>query len=95
MGVPIVHLLVEEIEPVLSSRFAAEELRARIERELTGGADVVVSFEGVIAISPSFADELFAKMPPEAERSGRLRFVDLSEDLLAIARFVKEGRGRS
>jgi hypothetical protein len=87
--------LVDAYGSVLSSRFAAEELRARIERELAGGAAVVVSLEGVIAISPSFADELFAKMPPEAESSGRLRFVDLSEDLLAIARFVKEGRGRS
>lgn len=95
MGVPVVHLLAKELEPVVSSRFAAEELRARIEHELAGGAEVVISFEGVVAISPSFADELFAKMPPEAERSGRLRFVGLSEDLLAIARFVREGRRRS
>jgi len=85
----------DELGAVLSSRFAAETLRSRIESELDAGHEVTVSFEGVIAISPSFADELFAKMPPEAERSGRLRFVDLSEDLLAIARFVKEGRGRS
>lgn len=94
MGVPVVHLLAEELEPVLSSRFAAEELRARIENELACGIEVVVSFEGVVAISPSFADELFAKLPEEAERTARLRFVHLDEDVLAIARFVREGRGR-
>lgn len=78
---------------VLSSRFAAVELRNDIEQELRSGADVVVDFEGVIGISPSFADELFAKLPEGARREGRLRFVNLDEDLLAIARFVREGRG--
>lgn len=85
----------EELGPVLSSRFGAEELRERIEAELATGAEVVVSFEGVIAISPSFADELFAKVPEDAVEDGRVRFVDLDDDLLAIARFVRTGRGRS
>jgi len=53
-----------------------------------------VSFEGVVAISPSFADELFAKVPEEAVEDGRVRLVDLDDDLRAIARFVREGRGR-
>lgn len=85
----------DEFGAVLSSRFAAEELRARIERELAEGTDVVVSLEGVIAVSPSFADELFAKVPQDAVETGRVRFVNLSEDLRAIARFVREGRGRT
>ncbi|MDQ3380341.1 MAG: STAS-like domain-containing protein [Actinomycetota bacterium] len=84
----------EELGPVLSGRFEAEELRERIEAELAAGAEVVVSFEGVVAISPSFADELFAKVPEDAVEDGRVRFVDLDEDLRAIARFVREGRGR-
>ncbi|HWQ24451.1 MAG TPA: STAS-like domain-containing protein [Gaiellaceae bacterium] len=86
--------LAEELGSVLSGRFEAEELRARIEAELAAGAEVVVSFQGVVAMSPSFADELFAKVSEEAFERGRVRFVDLAEDLLAIARFVREGRGR-
>lgn len=82
----------DEFGPVLSGRFEAEELRARIEATLAGGVDVVVSFEGVVAMSPSFADELFAKMPEAAIDEGRVRFIDLDDDLLAIARFVREGR---
>jgi len=46
----------EELGPVLSGRFEAEELRERIEAELAAGVEVVVSFDGVVAISPSFAD---------------------------------------
>lgn len=92
--VTIVIRPAEELGPVLSSRFEAEELRERIEAELATGAEVVVSFEGVVAISPSFADELFAKVPEDAVEDGRVRFVDLDDDFLAIARFVREGRGR-
>ncbi len=92
--VTIVIRPAEELGPVLSSRFEAEELRERIETELAAGAEVVVSFDGVVAISPAFADELFAKVPEDAVEDGRVRFVDLGEDLLAIARFVREGRGR-
>ena len=84
----------EELGPVLSGRFEAEQLRQRIEHELAIGRSVVVSFDGVLAISPSFADELFAKVPEDAIEEGRVEFVDLAEDLLAIARFVREGRHR-
>ena len=84
----------EELGSVLSGRFEAEELRERIERAAKGGHEVVVSFVDVEAMSPSFADELFAKLPEELEDTGRVRFVDLDDDLLAIVRFVKESRAR-
>jgi hypothetical protein len=43
-------------------------------------------------IAPSFADELFAKLPRELVESGRIRFEHLDEDLTALARFVVRGR---
>lgn len=82
----------EELGQVLSGRFQAEELRQRIETAVAAGGSVVIDFEGVEAMSPSFADELFAKMPPELLDSGRVRFERLDEDLTTLARFVVEGR---
>jgi hypothetical protein len=82
----------DELGSVLSGRFEAEELRSRIEGAAESGQRVVVSFEGVEAVSPSFADELFAKMSAALLETGRVKFVDLDDDLLAIARFVAEGR---
>ena len=38
-----------------------------------------MSFEGVVAISPSFADELFANVPEDTDEDGRVRFVDLDD----------------
>lgn len=82
----------EEFGPVLSGRFVAEELRLRVESVVKAGDTVVLDFEGVEAMSPSFADELFAKLPREAVEAGLIRFEHLDEDLLALARFVIEGR---
>lgn len=82
----------DELGAVLSSRFLGAELRARIEALLREG-DVVVDFAGVEAVSPSFADELFAKLPTEAASGGRLKFKNLGDDTAALARFVAESRG--
>jgi uncharacterized protein DUF4325 len=52
----------------------------------------VIDFAGVEAMSPSFADELFAKLPNELIEPGRIRFESLDEDLTLLARFVAHGR---
>jgi STAS-like domain of unknown function (DUF4325) len=83
--------LADELGPVLTTRSLAEELRERVET-LADGGDVVLDFEGVEAIAPSFADELFAKLPPALTDSGRVRYENLSDDLLALARFVVANR---
>lgn len=82
----------EELGPVLSGRFLAEELRVRIEAAVAAGMNVVVDFSGVEVIAPSFADELFAKLPQEMVESGQIRFENLDEDLRTLARFVVQGR---
>jgi STAS-like domain of unknown function (DUF4325) len=81
----------DDLGAVLSGRFEAEELRGRIE-SAAREHEVIVSFKGVEAMSPSFADELFAKFPRDLLESGQVRFRDLDQDLKVLARFVKEGR---
>jgi hypothetical protein len=82
----------EELGPVLSGRFEAEELRERIEAAAASGVRVVVDFGDVEAMSPSFADELFAKMRPELIESGKVRFERLDDDLTALLHYVVRGR---
>ena len=50
-------------------------------------------FEGVQVLSPSFADETFARVEPEAVERGLVRFENLADDLLDIARLVSRRRG--
>ena len=86
--------LADELGSVLTTRTLAEDLRAHVEAA-AATYDVVLDFEGVDAIAPSFADELFAKLPPHLTQSGRVRFENLSEDLLALVRFVVANRAAS
>ena len=84
--------LSDELGPVLTGRFLAAELRNRLESEAVSGNEIVLDFEGVELISPSFADELFAKLPREMVESGQIRFEHLDEDLTTLVHFVVQGR---
>jgi hypothetical protein len=82
--------------PVLAGRGVASHLRDRIEDALAQEQLVVVDLEGVEAMSPSFADELFAKLPPGAVEQGRVRFEHLTPALEPLARYViahRSGKG--
>jgi hypothetical protein len=85
----------EELGPVLTSRSLAEDLRARIEALTARGEAVVVDFEGVEAVSPSFADEIFAKLPNDLVESGQVKFENIAEDLQHLVDFVVAGRSRA
>lgn len=80
----------DELGPVLAGRSAAAVLRARVER-LAEQGPVVVDFAGVVAASPSFADEFFAKLEPQTSAEA-ITFINVSPSLNAIARFVTHGR---
>lgn len=84
--------LAEELGPFPAGRPIGEELRARIEHELRNGDKVVIDFAGIEAVSPSFADELFAKLPPDALRNGHVELVNVPEGLNALIEFVVSGR---
>ena len=86
--------LFDEFGPVLTSRATAEELRHRIEAAVDHGSTVVLDFAGVEVMSPSFADEIFAKVPREFVDDRRIVFDNLNEDLTHLARFVVSGRAQ-
>lgn len=85
--------LADELGAVLAGRGNAERLRSRVEHVARDEAqNVVLDFTGVITVSPSFADELFAKLDPTVRRSGRIEARNMGAGLRSIARYVEAGR---
>jgi hypothetical protein len=82
----------DELGSVLAGRGQAEVLRARVEQEARRNPPAIVDFEGVLTASPSFADELFAKMAPSLLDEGRVVFENMPPSISAIARYVLTGR---
>lgn len=76
--------LSEELGSTLVGRIPARELRARIEECAREGKMVTLDFDGVIGISPSFADEVFGRTDPDS-----VTLVNLSEHLAHVARIVR------
>lgn len=70
----------------LVGRTVATRLREDVEQRLAAGEAVVLDFTGVIGLSPSFADELLAKLPSQAWDDGRVRMTHLKA---AHARFAR------
>lgn len=54
---------------------------------------MVIDLDGVDAMSPSFADEVLAKLAV-AISDGRLEFENVSPSIRSLARFVTAGRQR-
>lgn len=78
----------QTVGPLLVGRSAG----ARLLEEILRAAEtalVVVDFEGVEAVSPSFADELFGKPPPDLARRRCVRFAGASDEVRALARGVR------
>jgi anti-anti-sigma regulatory factor len=84
----------EEEGSVLTGRGSATRLRERIEHAVTQGEDVVVDLDGVETMSPSFADELFAKIDRELLDAGRVRFEHVPGEVEPLVRFVVGNRQR-
>lgn len=85
--------LVDRMGSVPSGRARATKLREEILRDLKRDGTVVVDLGGVVAMSPSFGDELFAKLATEIEQ-GRVRFDNVDPGVQSLARFVQAGRSR-
>jgi len=83
--------LADEVGPVLAGRLDAARLRERVVAAAAQG-EAVVDLGGVEAISPSFADEFFAKLPSELLESTSLRFEHLTPELEAIVSAVTAAR---
>lgn len=77
MSIMVLHL-AEELGPVLVGRTDAARMRDRVlDAPDDGGA--VVDFAGIEVVSPSFADEFFAKLPAPLLESGQVRLEPLNQ----------------
>lgn len=85
--------VADELGAVLAGRAEATVLRARIEHLAAQDPPVTVDFAGLLTVSPSFADELFAKLDPDLIESGEVVFEHVPAGVASIARFVRSGRG--
>ncbi len=90
--IPMTISLAHEFGPVLVGRSNAARIRERVERAARDAPPVVIDFSEVITVSPSFADELFAKLPAELRTEERIRLEGMTEPLQSIKRFVVAGR---
>lgn len=82
--------LAEEHGEVLGGRVLGEEVRQKVVRLVKSGQSVVLDMAGVEAISPSFADEIFGKLPLEV--GDKVEFVNVSNQLQAVADMARAGR---
>ena len=82
----------EEFGAVLLGRPQAVALRERVANEVANGRTVVLDFEGVATMSPSFAHEFFGRLPVELLESHQVIVEQLPEELESLARFVRIGR---
>jgi hypothetical protein len=87
--------LSEELGAVLVGRMPAAELRQRVEEVARSGEVVVLDFLDVIVVSPSFADEVFARLDPALVESGAVRLENLDDDLVEVASFLRRARAAS
>jgi hypothetical protein len=83
--------LADEVGPVLAGRLDGARMRERVVEAVAAG-EAVVDLDRVEAISPSFADEFFAKLPPGLLESGSIRFEHLTPEFEAIMRAVTDAR---
>jgi hypothetical protein len=81
-------ILAEHLGPVPTGRSSAARVREKLERALARGEGAIVDLEGVATMSPSFADELFAKTPDA------VRFENVPPAVQPLITFVRSGRGR-
>jgi uncharacterized protein DUF4325 len=83
--------LAKEHGEVLGGRVLGEEIRAKVVRLVKAGEVVTLDLNGVFAVSPSFADEVFGKLPAEVGDE-HIVFVNLSPEIQEVADMARAGR---
>ncbi len=84
--------LAQRFGPVLVGRIPAMQLREEIEESVAQGELVLVDFTDVIAVSPSFGDEVFAKLDDALVNEGRVSFLNVSAQLHEIGEILRRTR---
>lgn len=83
--------LAEKYGEVLGGRVLGARIRSEVARQVEAGEKVVLDLEGVLVISPSFADEIFGKLPAEVG-DDHIAFVNVSKQIQAVANMARAGR---
>lgn len=83
--------LAKEHGEVLGGRVLGEEIRAAVVGMVKAGEVVTLDLKGVLAVSPSFADEVFGKLPAEVGDQ-QVTFVNLSPQIQEVAEMARAGR---
>jgi hypothetical protein len=86
--------LAKEHGEVLGGRVLGEEIRAAVVRMVRAGEVVTLDLKGVLAVSPSFADEVFGKLPAEVGDQ-QVTFVNLSPQIQEVADMARAGRSNN
>lgn len=87
-----VRLELDKWGTALIGRTMGEEVQQELVQLLLLHSTVVINLQGVEAVSPSFADEAFAKPIIQAQGSSTVRFVGVPKGLGAMLRRVVENR---
>jgi hypothetical protein len=82
--------LADRFGAVLGGRIVGEEIRREALGQVARGEKVVLDLDGVEAVSPSFADEIFGKLHAEAGDS--VEIVNVGEALQRMAKIARAGR---
>jgi hypothetical protein len=91
---PVTFRLAETAGTLLGGRPLAAAVREAVAARAQAGEVVVVDLEGVDAMSPSFADELFAKLSPELLASGRVR-INVTPQFAPLVQVMIQRRSQS
>jgi anti-anti-sigma regulatory factor len=93
MTTPTLHIvkIAEQHGTVLAGRGLATAIREEVEHLIADGTEVILDFEGVEAVSPSFADEVFGKLVAAVGEEA-ITFTGMTPQLKKVATMAKSGR---
>ncbi len=90
----VVTIRLADTGQLLGGRPLAAQLRQHV-TETAAAHAVIVDFEGIQAMSPSFADELFAKLDQQLLETGRVQLRDADSQFKALVDVMITQRRRA
>jgi STAS-like domain of unknown function (DUF4325) len=84
--------LADRFGPALVGRLPAMQVRQEVEDAAARGETVFVDFEDVVMVSPSFADEMFAKLDERLVNEGLVTLINVAPLVANIGELVRRTR---
>jgi anti-anti-sigma regulatory factor len=83
--------LIDHFGSVPTGRAAASRFRESVQAAIRGGQTVTIDLAGIQTMSPSFAHELFGKLPTTAN----VRFLNVPSSVEPLIKIVRQDEARS